>query len=240
METNPGRRVRFTLSQRLCPELVVEEYEMKKKKGPDMKEWLGGRSVSWKCTTTGCPYTCHTLEGHITSEVSLHNHPPSPDALVKKEARALMKLKVTRSSDNDKLIRQLLGSVMPEYRNSLGTLESLQQVARRIKRKKRQEGGLQEDDPFEVTTDGIDVIDSHDNRLKEEEAENAVNIKEDSIVDQDFYNLMESNMEVVSLEELPATQSHNILDSQKKLPTRQDDNTFQIVEVDPLLIPKIA
>ena len=82
--TNPGRRVRFTMSQRMAPELVVEEFVMKRKKGPVMNQWLGGRCVSWKCTEPGCPYICRTLEGHITSEVTGHNHPPDPEALVRR------------------------------------------------------------------------------------------------------------------------------------------------------------
>ena len=234
------------MSQRMRPELVVEEYVMKKKKGPFINRWLGGRVVSWKCTDTGCPYHCRTLEGHITSEVAGHNHPPNPDALVKKEARALMKLKLTSSTDHEQLIKDLLGSVMPEYRDSLGSEDSFRQVARRVKRKRQREGemGLQEDVTFDVTADGTVTYDgvlamrSHDNGLMEEE-EYVVNVRDDIMVEEDLESLMESNIEVVSLEELPATES-SISNNPKTLPKQQDDNTFKIIEVDSLLNPEIV
>jgi hypothetical protein len=138
IEMNPGRRARFTLSMRDVPELVLDDYVMKKKKGP----WLnrsGGRAVAWKCTEPGCPYICSTLEGRVRESgdqgFRRHNHPPDYDALVRKEAKALMRKNMTSDTNPSQLVRDLLDSLGPQQRDSFGGDDGFKQLARRIKRK---------------------------------------------------------------------------------------------------------
>ena len=212
MKTNPGRRVRFTMSQRMAPELVVEDYVMKRKQGPFRNRLLGVRSVTWKCTETGCPYTCRTLEGSITGEIHRHNHPPDKDALVRKEARALMKLAMTSDRDQDQLVRDLLG----------------------------RETGLQEDVTNDGTPDGtVTYGGNHDTKPKEE-GENIVNIREDIMVDKDLNIVMEIKKEIVCLEELSTTESYSTSDNPKILVNQQGNDTFKIIEVDTLLNSQIT
>ena len=130
IETNIGRRVKFTRSQRLAQELVVEEYVMKKKLGPFL-HYLGGRAVSWKCTHSGCAYVCTTLEGRIIDEDVGHNHPADTGVLVRKEVQALIREQMTSETDHMKLVRDLIASVRPELRDSLGSEDSLRQIALR-------------------------------------------------------------------------------------------------------------
>ena len=205
METNPDRRVRFVMSQRLVPELVVEDYVMKKKRGPWL-HILGGRAVSWKCTEAGCPYICSTLEGSIRGEVREHNHPPDPDVLVKKEARALIRQNVNIETDNSQLARDLLASFRPEVRDSLGSEDSFRQVARRIKRRMREEQSLEELAGYEeVVYDDVKSL----NTWQNEEDESAVRDNDDEVLgSNEIDSFMANNIEVVLLdEELFGTES---------------------------------
>ena len=149
METNIGRRVKFTTSQRLAPELVVEEYVMKKKLGPFI-HYLGGRAVSWKCTHSGCPYVCTTLEGRIIDEDVGHNHPADTGVLIRKEVQALIREQMTSETDHMKLVRDVVASVRPELRDSLGSEDSLRQIAlRRINRIKKDTRNITEENLFD-------------------------------------------------------------------------------------------
>ena len=49
-----------------------------------------------------------------------------------------------------------------------------------------------------------------------------------------------SNLEVVSLEELPETESNSVSNYPEILPKQEDEDTFKIVEVNTLLNPKTA
>ena len=191
------------MSQRMAPELVVEEYVMKRKQGPFRTRLLGARSVTWKCTEPGCPYTCRTLEGSIAGETHRHNHPPNKEALVRKEARALMKLAMTSDRDQDQLVKDLLG----------------------------RETGLQEDVTYDVSHDGAVTYRNHDTKQTKEEGEYFVNIRDDIMDDKVPNSFMESNKEAVCLEELPPTDSPSASDNPKILMNQQGNDTFRIIEV---------
>lgn len=60
---NPERNIKFTLSQRLNTQMVVDDFVLKKKKGPFLSR--GGRVINWKCVNDSCTYTCVSYEGQL-------------------------------------------------------------------------------------------------------------------------------------------------------------------------------
>jgi len=83
---NQGRSVHFTKSQRDNVQLVLDDYILKKKKGPFMSR--GMQVISWRCTAPGCPFTASTKEGSIVEGRKAHSHPARPDLVEKKEVYA--------------------------------------------------------------------------------------------------------------------------------------------------------
>ena len=49
--TNPGRSIKFTYSQRMNTQMVLNDFVLKKKKGPYRSR--GGRIINWKCVREG-------------------------------------------------------------------------------------------------------------------------------------------------------------------------------------------
>jgi len=131
--TNPGR-VKFTASQRLNTQLVVDDFVMKKKKGPHFRQ--GRRVVNWKCTKTGCPYVVNTLEGRLQEGKRTHNHSPEPDLYVNKQARVKLRESV---QDMGGSVNSLVSQVVEETNASLN-VDALKQAARRYSRKLKKAG----------------------------------------------------------------------------------------------------
>ena len=78
--------MRFTYSQRLNTQLMVDGHMLRKKKGP---EWRGGEGrVGGRCGEGGCSYTLTTLGGRIVQE-GAHSHPPHPERYARAHARCL-------------------------------------------------------------------------------------------------------------------------------------------------------
>ena len=69
-----------------------------------------------------------------------------------------MRENVTIGTDSSQLARDLLASFRPELRDRLGSEDSFKQVARRIKRRMRQEQTLEE--VFGNRDDEVNVLDT--------------------------------------------------------------------------------
>jgi len=138
---NPARRIKFTYSQRMNTQMVVDDYVLKKKKGPYLTR--GGRVVNWKCINDACQYTAVTWEGHIQDQARHHNHPSQPELFIKKQARAkireTMAHDASNSSQEDSAVTNAVMDVVietsPEMRNKIGSIDALKQAARRYNRK---------------------------------------------------------------------------------------------------------
>ena len=130
VSTNPGR-VKFTASQRLHTQLVLDDYVCKKKKGPIIRQ--GGRVVNWKCTKTGCAFIVNTWEGEIQEGKRQHNHPPEPELYLSKQARARLK---GQCGSGVVLggVKNLVNQVVEETNLNLN-VDALKQAARRYARK---------------------------------------------------------------------------------------------------------
>jgi len=135
---NPTRGIKFTYSQRMNTQMMVDDYVLKKKKGPYLSK--GGRVVNWKCINDNCRYTVVTWEGQIQDTVREHNHHSQPDLFFKKQARFKIKENIVQEEvDNPNPVANVVMDVVtetsPEMRNKLGSIDALKQAARRYNRK---------------------------------------------------------------------------------------------------------
>merc|ERR1719186_1297982 len=145
---NPARGIKFTYSQRMNTQMVVDDYVLKKKKGPYLTR--GGRLVNWKCTNDHCHYTAVTWEGQIQDTARHHNHHSQPELYVKKQARVKIRENIDREISNisntaqeenpvNNVVMGVLTETNPDMRNMIGSVDALKQAARRYNRKLHKE-----------------------------------------------------------------------------------------------------
>lgn len=139
---NPTRGVKFTYSQRMNTQMMVDDFVLKKKKGPYLSR--GGRVVNWKCINDSCNYTAVTWEGQIQDSSRQHNHPSQPELFFKKQARVKIKENMAQEIQQDEIessnpvsnvVMDVVTETSPEMRNKLGSIDALKQAARRYNRK---------------------------------------------------------------------------------------------------------
>jgi len=135
---NPNRGIKFTYSQRMNTQMMVDDYVLKKKKGPYLSK--GGRVVNWKCINDNCRYTVVTWEGQIQDTIREHNHLSQPELFFKKQARFKIKENIVQEEiDNPNPVANVVMDVVtetsPEMRNKIGSIDALKQAARRYNRK---------------------------------------------------------------------------------------------------------
>merc|ERR1719500_135031 len=128
LDANPGR-VKFTASQRLNTQLVLDEFVLKKKKGPTMRQ--GCRVVNWKCTKAGCLFVAATWEGHLVAGGREHNRPAEPEVYAAKQARARLREGLEETGGS---VAEAVDQVVGETPVNLN-VEALKQAARRYTRK---------------------------------------------------------------------------------------------------------
>ena len=138
---NPDKKVKFIYSQRMVPQMVVDDFILKKKKGPTNKG-----VINWGCWLSSCRYTAITSpEGQIR-DVSLHgwkhlqphNHPPQPEQVAKREASFKIKQNLVGGLVS---VREITSDVVNEANDEGVKLENvgaLKQAARRFNKKLRQ------------------------------------------------------------------------------------------------------
>jgi len=145
---NPARGIKFTYSQRMNTQMVVDDYVLKKKKGPYLTR--GGRVVNWKCTNDHCHYTAVTWEGQIQDTARHHNHHSQPELYVKKQARVKIRENIDREISNlsntaqednpvNNVVMDVVTETNPDMRNMIGSIDALKQAARRYNRKLHKE-----------------------------------------------------------------------------------------------------
>merc|ERR1712126_85686 len=135
---NPERLVKFTYSQRLNTQLVLDDFLLKKKKGPSWSR--GMRKITWRCVEPGCLYSLVTKEGEIHLE-GRHYHPSRPDRYARAHARFLIRQDMAAGESSGSLkSSQVVAKVVDESAPDMqGILtkngDALVQVARRFRRK---------------------------------------------------------------------------------------------------------
>jgi len=135
---NPGRNIRFTLSQRMNTQMVVDDYLLKKKKGPYLTK--EGRVVNWKCVHDSCQYTAVTMEGQIQDMARQHNHLSQPEDYLKKQVRAKIRENMTnvKVESNDPVtsaLMEVVGDTINDMKEKIGSVDAHKQAARRFNRK---------------------------------------------------------------------------------------------------------
>jgi hypothetical protein len=135
IETNPGRLLMFTYSQRLNTQLMLDHFLLKKKKGP-MVSSSGERVIAWRCTDPACSYTVTSREGRLEGEAH-HSHPARPELYAKAHTRFQIKQELALGRGEAGLtVSQAVSHSPPEVRELLeGCEDAMMQAARRYKRK---------------------------------------------------------------------------------------------------------
>jgi len=141
VQGNPSRAVKFTLSQRQNTQMVLNDYVLKKKKGPYSAR--GRRVINWKCVNDLCPYTCVTCESQILEKSKFHNHDPRPELYIKKQARVKIRESIHNEIESnyyvDRAVSNHVYDIVNETddhdREKIGSIDALKQAARRFNRK---------------------------------------------------------------------------------------------------------
>lgn len=72
IDCNPDQCIEFIYSQRQNDQMVINNYILKKKKGPTVKH--GKRKMYWVCVRKGCPVRVTSSEAELTNAMRAHNH----------------------------------------------------------------------------------------------------------------------------------------------------------------------
>ena len=149
IKQNPNREIKFTLSQRMNTQMVVDDYLLKKKKGPLISR--GGRVINWKCVNDSCQYTAVTWEGQLQDTSRHHNHAAQPELYIKKQARVKIRENIANEIQMSNVyyedrpvsnvVQDVVNETNSEVRDMIGSIDALKQAARRFNRK------LQNKDP---------------------------------------------------------------------------------------------
>jgi len=148
VSSNASRSIKFTYSQRMNTQMVMNDFVLKKKKGPYMSR--GGRIINWKCVNDTCQFTAVTWEGEVQDTARSHNHPPQPELYVKKQARLKIRENILHDSlgfedrPMSNLVNEVVNGTNGEVRQMIGSIDALKQAARRFNRKLHKDGRTQE------------------------------------------------------------------------------------------------
>ena len=162
---NPSRNIKFTLSQRMNTQMVVNDYLLKKKKGPYLTK--GGRVVNWKCINDNCQYTAVTMEGQIQDMARQHNHPSHPEEYFKKQVRAKIResMNVVKvEAKNDPVadaVMEVVGDSVEDMWDKIGSVDAHKQAARRFNRKLQQASlsfPVIQDFPLNISSEPSDMM----------------------------------------------------------------------------------
>jgi len=136
---NPAHSIAFTKSQRNNTQLLLDDFILKKKKGPYLQS--GGRAISWKCVDDGCRFTASTWEGRLKCR-EVHNHPAHPELYIKKVVRSQLRenIAIERDKWQSQPVSGLLQNMVESTEEGVSQVlnkqnDALRQFARRFKRK---------------------------------------------------------------------------------------------------------
>ena len=136
---NPAHSIAFTKSQRNNTQLLLDDFILKKKKGPLLQS--GGRAISWKCVDDGCRFTASTWEGRLKCR-EVHNHPAHPELYIKKVVRSQLRenIAIERDKWESQPVSGLLQNMVESTEEGVSQVlnkqnDALKQFARRFKRK---------------------------------------------------------------------------------------------------------
>ena len=144
--SNPEESIKFTYSQRMNTQMMLNDFVLKKKKGPYLSK--GGRIINWKCVNDACQFTAVTWEGEIQENTRSHNHPPQPELYIKKQARLKIRDQIIHNESEDRpmsnLVNQLVNETNGDVRQMIGSIDALKQAARRFNRKRQKDVRVQD------------------------------------------------------------------------------------------------
>jgi hypothetical protein len=140
-------------------QMVVDDYVLKKKKGPYLTRG-GGGVVNWKCIRHLSVHSCQ-----IQDTARQHNHPSQPELYVKKQASVKIRENMAHEISNivqevnpnpvTNAVMNVVADTNPEMRNMKGRIDALKQAARRYNRKIHQ--GFQPNLLLSTNGNGVDI-----------------------------------------------------------------------------------
>ena len=157
---NPGRNIIFIKSQRNNTQLVLDDFILKKKKGPLLQS--GGLRISWRCVDDGCRFTATTWEGHLKSS-GAHSHPPQPELYIKKVVRSQLREDIAseRAKWESQHVSGLIQNMVQGTEDRVSQVlnkenDALKQFARRFKRKIAQNTKTSQEMETQSREEGLD------------------------------------------------------------------------------------
>ena len=153
---NPAHTIAFTKSQRNNTQLMLDDFLLKKKKGPVLQS--GRRTISWRCVDDSCRFTATTCEGRLQSR-EVHNHPARPELYIKKVVRSQLRENITveREKWDSQPVSGLLQNMVDGTEGGMSCQnDALKQFARRFRRKIAQNTKSSQAKETQSGEDGLD------------------------------------------------------------------------------------
>ena len=131
-ENNVDRGIKFTLSHLMNDQMLLDNYLLKKNKGPiDRKK---GVTINWQCVSQNCYFRATTVDADIEKTNGNHNHDPNVELFFKREGRLKLKEAVAASdAPLASVVMNVIGTSDDAYLTAHGSNEAMKQCARRFK-----------------------------------------------------------------------------------------------------------
>ena len=132
-ENNVDRGIKFTLSHLMNDQMLLDNYLLKKNKGPiDRKK---GVTINWQCVSQNCYFRATTVDADIEKTNGNHNHDPNVELFIKREGRLKLKEAVAVSDAPlaSVVMNVIAGTSDDTYLTAHGSNEAMKQCARRFK-----------------------------------------------------------------------------------------------------------
>lgn len=132
-EKNVDRGVKFTLSHLMNDQMLLDNYLLKKNKGPIERK--KGMTINWQCVSQNCYFRATTVDADLEKTNGGHNHDPNMELFIKREGRLRLKEAVAASDAPlaSVVMNVVAGTSEETYLTAHGSNEAMKQCARRFK-----------------------------------------------------------------------------------------------------------
>ena len=144
VEKNQDRGLKFTLSNLMNDQMLLDNNLLKKNKGPIERK--KGLTINWHCITNNCYFRATTVDDDVERENGSHNHDPNKEEFVKREGRVKLKEAVTLSDAPlaSVVLNVIAATDNDAYLTAHGSNEAMKQCARRFKQSQFPDLGKQQ------------------------------------------------------------------------------------------------
>jgi len=133
MENNKDRGLKFTLSNLMNDQMLLDNFLLRKNRGPITRR--KGQTINWSCINRDCFFRTTTVDGQVEPYTGFHNHQENVEKYLKRESR--LKLKNALVACNDPL-KDVVHSLLDATKNNeelavQGSDGAIKQCARRFR-----------------------------------------------------------------------------------------------------------